>query len=115
MRFLNEGYLKALKHVTDAATPGPWKVGLEIDGPLAGCPVVVRTDPLDASRGLRVVTVDTTRPHVRGDQDKAAVANVAFIAAARDAVPRLLAENRYLRNLLTLSTAEEGGGDVQPE
>lgn len=105
--WMSDGYLESLKAVTTAATPGPWSVGLEIDGPLAGCPVVVREPGI---RSKRIVTVDTTRPHVRGDDDKAAVANVAFIAAAREAVPRLLAENRYLRNLLNLSLIGEHDG-----
>lgn len=104
-KWMGDEYLESLKAVTAAATPGPWYVGLEIDGPLADCPVVVREPGLNRRR---IVTVDSTRVHVLGDDSRAAVANVAFIAVSRDAVPWLLAENRYLRNLLNLSLIGDG-------
>lgn len=103
--FLHEEYLKALAQVDANATGGPWRVALETDGPLAGCPTVLRA--WSESAGKRIVTVDSTRPHILGHDNTQAVANVAFIAAARDALPRLLDENRRLRNLLNLSMIGE--------
>jgi hypothetical protein len=101
---LHEAYLDALAHVEAEATPGPWKVSLEIDGPLSGYPTTIRA----GAGNRRVVSVGQTRPHIRGDECREAVANVAFIAAAREAMPRLLAENERLRTLLGFT---RGGGN----
>lgn len=99
MRFLDKAEREALDYLMAHATDGPWHVGLEQDGILAGYPTVVR----HGSAGVRIVNVDMTRPFVGGKDYEEAVANVIFIATARDALPRLMAENRYLRNLMRLS------------
>lgn len=106
---LHEAYLEALRQVEAEATPGPWRVALEIDGVLSGCPTTVRAG--DENR--RVVSVGQTRPHVRGEDNREAVANTAFIAAARQAVPVLLAENRRLRALLNLPASWGGPGAAE--
>jgi hypothetical protein len=103
---LHNEYLATLWRAHDAATPGPWTVGLEQHGVLAGCPTVIRSGP----RGYRVVSIDQAYPFTSGDDRREAVANVAFIAAARTAVPALLAENRRLRALLSLNDKEQLNG-----
>lgn len=78
---LHEAYLDALERLSREASPGPWAVG---SGALHPWEVVIAQNvPLlelwDTSQGLT---------------------DAAFISAARDAIPRLLAENRRLRALL---------------
>lgn len=78
-----------LKALCDAATPGPWEVG----GPYPQVSVIkVDHETYDASTNTAdcypvcIVTDKTTRERCSDDPD------AAFIAAARTAVPALLAE-----------------------
>jgi hypothetical protein len=99
MSFLHEEYLKALRSVEARATSGPWRVTLE-----GGYPVAVQTDRVDS---VRIVAARIPDRLIPGGWIGSATGNAAFIAASRDAVPRLLAENRYLRTLLNLSAIGE--------
>lgn len=79
--------LDALKAAYLDTTPYKWVVAEEIDGWRAGRMTVVKAGD------RRVVTVDQTRPH----HDGGAEANIAFIVAAHEAFPALLAEIERLR------------------
>lgn len=79
--------LDAIEDRLDVTTPGPWRVGIEIDGCRTGRRTVVK------ARGVRVVTVGQIRSH----HDQQAEANVDFIAHARHDVPSLVTEVRWLR------------------
>ncbi len=71
----------------EAATPGPWRISRLRDG---GDLVMQATD--DAARNPIGVVVDCSDPYgFNGDPD------AAFIAAAREDVPALIAEIRKLR------------------
>ena len=76
--------MAAARALCDAATPGPWVVGEEIDGVRAGRRTVVRGQR-GSGFNRRIVTVDQTRPH-----EEPAEPNVEFIAAARTLIPALL-------------------------
>jgi len=93
----------------DAATVGPWDAEVEIDGIYADRRTVVKTRAdLPPMSARRIVSVGQTRRH-RGTES-----DVAFIAAARQDVPDLVAA---LRAVLTLrdewveqADAHENGG-----
>lgn len=96
--------LAAIAGRAEAATAAPWWVTEEVDGVRAGRYTVVRAevDRSPNSRALRIVTVDQTRPH----HDADAEANVAFIAAARTDVPRLVGALTTILDLHVPFTAE---------
>ena len=79
--------LDALKALADAATPGPWES--ELTG---GCYTV--WGKADAMGYDGIVTTDYLNPRLDDSS------NAAFIAAARAAVPALLAEVERLREEL---------------
>lgn len=65
-----------MRERANAATPGPWEVGTEVDGVYAGKRTVVRTPK------TRLMTLDQTRPH----DWKHGEANAEHIAAWHPAV-----------------------------
>lgn len=82
--------LDELERIAKLATPGPWRV--DEDGDLrAGGPAAY----LRSLATLYAPIVD--------DDDSRNDADVAFIAAARDALPRLIAQVRELENRLDLA------------
>lgn len=84
-----------LRRLLAAATPGPWRVGEEVDGVRAGRMTTVRA-PHGPVGTRRVVTVDQTREH-----HESAKANVALIVAAVNALPKLLDDAATTRRLVT--------------
>ena len=80
--------LDALKALADAATPGPWEVehhsGILVDGVPSTCAVLTSQEYDMASFG----------------DDLQGYFDAAFIAAARAAVPALIAEVERLREEL---------------
>lgn len=90
--------LEALEALAAAATPGPWKTCGASDGRCA-CNLVWSSDGEDRHRGRWTGIVDAG-PHGvfdRSPSREEQISNAAFIAAARDAVPELVAEVRRLR------------------
>lgn len=77
----------------EAATPGDW-VALDNDGPRGNASVWTRAEVM---LGGRVAVLDAASPHH----------NAAFIAAARSAVPRLLAEVERLKRDAETAWANE--------
>lgn len=100
----------ALNALCDAATPGPWEIADEIDGWRRGRRTVVKAGVPGGASRKRVVTVDQTRDH----HDKDAEDNVAFIAAARTALPALLAEVERLQAAL-VATRKPAPDPEHPE
>lgn len=122
--------LAELEGLAAAATPGPWRVGVPVwhctlhavphPGPEDGC--VYTYEGWENDRCWSVSpdpgygpadTSDAERPVVCGmwDYDAGGVrrpADALFIAAARGAVPELVAEVRRLR--AELARVREGGG-----
>jgi hypothetical protein len=89
------------------ATPGPWHVR-QLDDEYAMSLVAVSTEP-DTGLGERWPNFDhatmiaatlVQQPRYVDIADERGHVNATFIAAARTAVPRLLAEISRLRNLL---------------
>lgn len=80
--------LEAIRKRADKATKGPWEVIEEIDGIYGGMNTVVITTKPHTQWAKRIVSVGQTRKHVKGDAE----ANVEFIAAVREDIPKLLAE-----------------------
>ncbi len=110
-----ESELQELEEICAAATPGPWFVRF-LDDDQAMSLVAVSTSP-DSGKGERwpgfspsEMVAATLVQHPRyldagdGNWDE----NARFIALARDAVPRLVAEIRRLREILDV---RPGGAD----
>src|SRR4051812_2915147 len=93
---LTEDDLAAIEARCNAATPGPWESWIEGRDHFGG-DSIIRTADAD----LYLLPVPTPQHHQ--DQD--------FIAAARQDVPRLIAEVRRLRRLI----AERESGSKRPE
>jgi hypothetical protein len=89
---MDEGFLDELERLEKAATPGPWVSSVEGRDHLAGSDAIFtagdprQVDP-DVYVSIRVAD---------GDWHPASVADQDFIAAARNAIPRLIAEVRRL-------------------
>ena len=83
--------LAALKALADAATPGPWEAGEYNRVTADGRHILKCRDQYD---GVRLAIHDN------------AIADAAFIAAARDAVPELIAEVDRLRTELAQAQAQ---------
>ncbi|MFI6875320.1 hypothetical protein ACIBL6_17965 [Streptomyces sp. NPDC050400] len=101
---LTEAELDELDEAVQAATPGPWFVRF-LDDDWAMNLVAVSTVP-DTGRGERwpdfehreiVAATLVQQPRYVDVADKQWDENARFIAAARDSVPRLIAEVRQLR------------------
>lgn len=82
-----EDPIERAKALLEDVTNGPWTIREEIDGMRSGRKTVVWAGV------KRIVSVDQTRPH----HDACAEGNVAFISAARQLVPELIAEIERLR------------------
>lgn len=104
---LSDSELTEIADLTARATPGPWYVR-QLDDEHAMSFVAVSTGP-DTGLGERWPDFDHTtmvaatlvqQPRYVGIADERWDVNAAFIATARTAVPRLLAEITRLRNLL---------------
>lgn len=104
---LSDDELTELAELAEHATPGPWYVR-DLDDEHAMSLVAVGTQP-DTGLGERWPGFDHTsmiaatliqQPRYVDIADERWDANAAFIAAARTAVPRLLAEITRLRKLL---------------
>jgi len=81
--------LDALQALADAATPGPWEEGFRWVYTLPVYP--------DDNRLSNVLGMDCADDERATVEQKRSERNVAFIAAARQAVPDLIAEVRRLR------------------
>jgi hypothetical protein len=81
---LSEAELDELDAFARAASPGPWRV---FAGPAIGGPAFIALSNDDAMPDM----------YVRHDDKPAPDADLDFIAAARNYVPRLLAEIRKQR------------------
>ena len=95
--------LAAIEALAEAATPGPW---------LAPGGAIVRAPKNPGIAGSLSDAVCTAFTANRNNRD--ASANTAFIAASREAVPRMVAEirrswaeNEALRHIITTMTHEE--------
>jgi hypothetical protein len=73
-----------LRERADAATPGPWRTDVEIDGVHAGSRTVVRAG---VGYRSRVVSVGQTRPHHSKGE-----ASAAYIATMHPGVGHALAD-----------------------
>ncbi len=102
---LTDQELDDLDELARAATPGPWHVR-DLDDDHAMNLVAVSTVP-DTGRGERWPDFDhheiiaatlVQQPRYVDVADELWDENAAFIAAAREAVPRLIAEIRRLRD-----------------
>jgi hypothetical protein len=86
---LSEKELAELESLAAAATPGPWVAHVEAEAPIGG----------ESMIGLDGLPDDFPPDmYVRHDTETAPAADIKFIAAARNYVPRLLAEVRRLRD-----------------
>jgi hypothetical protein len=104
---MREEELEEIEELCSAATPGPWYVRT-LDDELAMNLVAVSTAP-DSGRAERwpdfdhcdiVAATLVQHPRYVDSGDERWDENAAFIAMAREAVPRLVAEVRNLRALL---------------
>jgi hypothetical protein len=84
---LSDEELAELEALTGAATPGPWVANLEEDGGLGGDSMIQLGLPGDFPPDM----------YVLHDRKIAPSADLRFIAAARNYMPRLLAELRQRR------------------
>ncbi len=109
---LTEEELAGIEELLAAATPGPWYVR-ELDDDHAMCLVAVSTVP-DTGLGERwpdfdrheiVAATLVQQPRYVGVGDERWDENAAFIAGARQDVPRLVAEVRRLNRLLEAGRA----------
>jgi hypothetical protein len=85
---LSDEELAELEALAADATPGPWVAHIEAEAPVGG-------ESMIGLDGLQ----DDFPPdmYVRHNGETAPAADIRFIAAARNYVPRLLAEVRRLR------------------
>jgi hypothetical protein len=85
---LSEDELVELEGLAAAATPAPWVAHIESEAPIGG----------ESMIGLDGLSGDFPPDmYVRHDSKTAPEADIKFIAAARNYVPRLLDEVRRLR------------------
>jgi hypothetical protein len=98
---MTEAELDELERLEKAATPGPYESFKAQDGQRA--PVGV----LDGNRNIRIADVGDRRMTTSEINDTA-----EFLAASRNAMPRLLAEVRRLRGASRLRSAGVRGGDA---
>ncbi|MEU5425497.1 hypothetical protein AB0H73_07790 [Streptomyces olivoreticuli] len=105
---MREDELKDIEELCSAATPGPWFVRTLDDGHAMNL-VAVSTTP-DSGRAERwpdfdhreiVAATLVQYPRYVDSGDERWDENAAFIATAREAVPRLVEEIRRLQALLT--------------
>ena len=85
-KFLSETELREIERLVEDASPGPWKSFVEGRDHTSGSSFI-----MTGEEGHRGEDIELTGATV-ADQD--------FIAAARQAVPRLIVEIRTLRQLL---------------
>jgi hypothetical protein len=85
---LTEEELAELEALSAAATPAPWVAHIEAEAPIGG-ESMIGLDGLPGDFPLDM--------YVRHESETAPAADIKFIAAARNYVPRLLAEIRQLR------------------
>ena len=78
---MTDDELKELRRLADAATPGPWYAGHSYEQGDPGTYVGQEND-------WRIIVCDDQEPRVE---------DAAFIAAAREAIPKLLDEIKRLR------------------
>ncbi|MPY56806.1 hypothetical protein [Streptomyces spongiae] len=104
---MREDELEEIQDLCSAATPGPWFVrALDDDSAMNLVAVSVTPDTGRAERwpefDHREMVAATLVQHPRyvDSGDERWDENAAFIAMAREAVPRLVAEVRHLRALL---------------
>ncbi|MPZ16114.1 MAG: hypothetical protein GEU73_17130 [Chloroflexi bacterium] len=90
MAVLNEAELDAIADRCEAASPGPWEAIVEGRDHWSGDDFI-RVSGLDEEPDLYVSRAEA------GSIRPAATADLDFIAAARQDIPRLLAEVRRLR------------------
>ncbi|MFE4478597.1 MULTISPECIES: hypothetical protein [Streptomycetaceae] len=95
---LSEEELSAIELRAGAATPGPWVARLETRQGIGGASFV-QLRP-DAPQDDEFHLTRTTDGRTRTGPDPATDADLDFIAAARQDVPRLVAEVRRLREAL---------------
>ncbi|MBQ1023795.1 hypothetical protein [Micromonospora sp. C95] len=100
--------LAEIEELAHAATPGPWYVR-QLDDDFAMCLVAISTTP-DTGLGERwpdfdhheiVAATLVQQPRYVDVADERWDENAQFIASARQNIPRLIAEIRRLRPLLT--------------
>ena len=84
---LTDEELSQLEALTAAATPGPWVASIEEEAPIGGGSMIELGLPGDFPPDM----------YVFHDREIAPSADIKFIAAARNYLPRLLAEVRHLR------------------
>ena len=82
-----EEELSELEALTAAATPGPWVANIEEEAPIGGDSMIELGLPGDFPPDM----------YVFHDREIAPSGDIKFIAAARNYMPRLLAEIRRLR------------------
>jgi hypothetical protein len=86
---LTDEELAELERLAAAATPGPWIANIEEEEPIGGDSMIELGLPGDFPPDM----------YVFHDRRIAPSADIKFIAAARNYVPRLIAELRRLREL----------------
>jgi hypothetical protein len=85
---LSEDELAELEALAAAATPEPWTAHIDAEAPIGG----------ESMIGLDGLPDDFPPDmYVRHDSETAPIADIKFIAAARNYVPRLIAEVRRFR------------------
>ena len=84
---LTDEELAEFEALTAAATPGPWIANIEEEAPIGGESMISIRAPGDFPPDM----------YVYHDGGTAPAADLKFIAAARNYVPRLIAEVRRLR------------------
>ena len=85
---LSNDELDKLEALSVAATPGPWVANIEERGGLAGESMIQLGLPGDSPSDM----------YVYHDRETAPSADLDFIAAARNSMPRLIAEIRLSRS-----------------
>jgi hypothetical protein len=119
---MGEGELEEIEELCSVATPGPWFVRT-LDDDHAMNLVAVSTVP-DTGRSERwpdfdhreiVAATLVQHPRYVDGGDERWDENAAFIAMAREAVPRLVDEVRRLRDALAEKAHEDGcAGEMPP-
>ncbi|WP_031087031.1 hypothetical protein [Streptomyces sp. NRRL WC-3549] len=116
---LSDGEVDELDELAQAATPGPWFVRC-LDDEHAMNLVVVSTAPdtglaerwPDFDYGEIVAATLVQRPRYVDAADERWDENAQFIATAREAVPRLVAEIRRLRGQPEAEGRPNGSGET---
>lgn len=85
---LTDGELDRIEALAAAASPAPWQAFIEEQAPIGGCSFI------------RLGATDDSQPdmYVYHEDRPAPTADLEFIAAAREYVPRLVAEVRRSRS-----------------